>query len=130
MKANLNQNQINFIKEVKEEYPLRGLRVRMEDKGSRFVIEDANTEDNQIVGNLSDPVHYSVTAINPIKVYIREIKGWADTALDDGEINEKQFQFVTNIDDTHLANPKPLYKTHKTNPEGGMLDPIPSRPGT
>ena len=27
VKANLNQNQINFIKEVKEEYPRRGLEL-------------------------------------------------------------------------------------------------------
>ena len=33
MKNNLTQNQNNFIKEVKEEYPHRGLRVRREDKG-------------------------------------------------------------------------------------------------
>ena len=42
----------------------------MEDKGSRFVIEDADTEDTQIVENLSEPVHYSVTANNPIRAIL------------------------------------------------------------
>ena len=35
--------------------------------------------------------------------------------------------FVTKIDDTHAAIPKPLYKTHKVDGEGNMLDPIPVR---
>ena len=90
VKSNLNQNQVNFIKEIKEEYPQRGLRVRMEDKGSRFVIEDAATEDNQIIENLSNPIHYQETNDNPIDVYIEEIKQWADSVLEVGEIDEKQ----------------------------------------
>ena len=36
-------------------------------------------------------------------------------------------QIFTNIEETHLANPKPIYKTHKTDQDGMMLDPIPIR---
>ena len=127
VKCNLNQSQLNFIREVKEDYPRRGLRVRMEDKGSRFVIEDAVTEDNQIAENLSNPIHFRETANNPLDEYIQEIKDWADAALETGEIDDKQYKFISNIDDAHLANPKPLYKTHKTDEEGNMLEPIPIR---
>ena len=127
MKNNLNQNQKNFIKEVKEEYPQRGLRVRREDKGHRFVIEDAVTEDNKIIEELSDPVFYTETDDNPIENFKDEIQNWADDALENEEINTKQHRFVTDSNETHLANPKPLYKTHKTDGDGVMLDPIPIR---
>ena len=127
MKSNLNQTQLNFIKEVKEEYPDRGLRIRREDKGARFVIEDAVTEDTRIAENLPDPVHYSEVNNNPIEDYKDEIKQWADTALNVGEIDDKQHKYVIDIEETHLANPKPLYKTHKVDEQGVMLDPIPIR---
>ena len=127
MKNNLTQNQMNFIKEVKEEYPRRGLRVRREDKGHRFVIEDSATEDNKILEELSDRVFYRETANDPILNYKDEIQQWADNALENDEINVKQHRFVTDIQETHLANPKPLYKTHKKDADGIMLDPIPIR---
>ena len=120
IKSNLNENQIEFINELKKNYPAKGLRIRREDKGARFVIEDAVTEDNRIIGNLSNPVQYTQTEVNPMDTYVQEIKQWADAALENNEIDEKQFKYVTNIDETHLAIPKPLYKTHKTDIEGNM----------
>ena len=44
IKDNLSKEQRGFIKEVKEEFPKRDLRVRFEDKGHRFVIADGQTE--------------------------------------------------------------------------------------
>ena len=64
---------------------------------------------------------------DPREDFIEAIKAWADTALENGEIDDKQYKFVTNIDDTHLAVPKPLYKTHKKDENGDMLDPVPIR---
>ena len=77
--------------------------------------------------NLSNPVQYTETDENPIEGYKTKIKNWADDALEIGDIDEKQHKYVTNIDETHIANPKPLYKTHKTDDQGRMLDPIPIR---
>ena len=37
------------------------------------------------------------------------------------------FNYVTDIDSTHLARPKPLYKTHKKDENGDMLVPVPIR---
>jgi hypothetical protein len=91
-----------------KEYPKKGLRVRREDKGARFIIEDSDTEDERITENLSNPVYYRESANDPIAEYMEEIKQWADTALEKGELDDKQHKFVTNIDDKHLAVPKPL----------------------
>ena len=71
MKSNLNQNQLNCIKEVKEEYPSQGLRVRREYKGPRFVIEDALTEDNKVLEEKSNPVYYTESAVDPMEGYIQ-----------------------------------------------------------
>ena len=127
VKSNLNQNQINFIKEVRTEYPARGLRIRSEDKGPRYVIEDAADEDDRIQAELSNNTYYTETNDDPKEDFIDEIKFWAAEAFENEEINEKQYKFVTNIDDTHLAIPKPLYKTHKKDENGEMLDPVPIR---
>ena len=127
IKSNLSQTQWEYIKEVKTEYPKLGLRVRQEDKGARFVIEDAAKEDERIIENLSNPIQYTETEENPIEGFKLRIKNWADDALEIGEIDEKQHKYVTNIEETHMANPKPLYKTHKTDDQGRMLDPIPIR---
>jgi hypothetical protein len=91
------------------------------------VIEDAAMEDSRIVENLSNPVHYTETDDNPMEEYKQEIKQWAEAALENNEIDDKQFRYVTNIEETHLAIPKPLYKTHKTDGAGNMLDPVPIR---
>ena len=69
VKSNLNRNQINFIKEVKECYQGRGLRIRREDKGPRFVIEDADKEDERIQSELSNNTYYSeVNGISPATI--------------------------------------------------------------
>ena len=120
VKSNLNQNQLSYIKEVKTEYTRQGIRVRREDKGARFVIEDAVTEDNRIVEKLLNPLHFSETVQNLIEGYKNEIVQWGDDALASGEINEKQHKYVTNLNETHPANPKPLFKTHKKDNEGKM----------
>ena len=44
-----------------------------------------------------------------------------------GEIDDQQHKFVTNLEKTHAAVPKALYKTHKVDADGNMLDPIPIR---
>ena len=127
IKSNLNENQINFIKKVKTEYPRRGLRIRREDKGPRFVIVDAEEEDQKIFSALTNPTHYTEQETDPFEEFCDEIKFFAAEALEKEEINEKIYDFITNIDETHLARPKPLYKTHKRDENGEMINPVPIR---
>ena len=76
---------------------------------------------------LSDNTYYTELDENPKDEFIDEIKFWAAEAMENDEISEKQFNFVTNIDETHLARPKPLYKTHKKDENGDMVNPVPIR---
>ena len=55
---NLSKEQRDFIKLTKTEYPSMNVRIRMEDKGKRFVIVDGDIEDQQIEEKLQNPVHY------------------------------------------------------------------------
>ena len=87
VKSNLNRNQINFIKEVKEYYQGRGLRIRREDKGPRFVIEDADKEDERIQSELSNNTYYSEVNDDPKEDFINDIKSWAADAHENEEID-------------------------------------------
>ena len=55
---------------------------------------------------------------DPKEDFINDIKSWAADAYENEEIDNEMFNFVTNIDETHLAVPKPLYKTHKKDENG------------
>ena len=62
---------------------------------------------------------------DPKEDFIGAIEAWADTALENGEIDDKQYKFVTNIDDTHHAVLKSLSHFFKNGtlscPTSGML---------
>ena len=105
----------DFIKEVREDYPKDNLRVRKEDKGSRFVVTDGEIEDNLIKNDLENPVHYKQLDEDPKDDFIEKVRQWADKGLRNSEINEDMHEFVTNSDNSENAKPKPVYKTYKTD---------------
>ena len=127
IKDNLTPEMRQFIKEVREDYPRENLRVRMEDKGSRFVVTDGETEDNLIKNDLENTVHYKELDIDPKYEYAGKVREWADRGLRTGEITEEMHGFVTNPDNNENARPKPVYKTHKTDDEGNLQNPVPIR---
>ena len=130
VKSNINENQKQFIKEVRNEFPERGLRVRLEDKGSRFVIADAASEDDKLQSDLGNVTQYSEVMNDPIEPFKDEVREWASVALENEEISQDMFNYVTDIETTHLARPKPLYKTHKRDKGGNMLDCLSSHQNT
>ena len=103
------------------------LRVRKEDKGGRFCIVDGDTEDQLMETDLNNEVHYKEIDNDPTEDFIEEVKNWADNCLENGVITEQMYKFVTNFEDTHAANPKPLFKTHKKDENGQMKVPCPIR---
>ena len=91
IKDNLTPEQRDFIKTVKTDYPEQGLRVRTEDKGNRYVIEDAETEDRLIENHLQNPNQYTELDESPMDEHVRKITEWADKGLRDGELDEKMY---------------------------------------
>ena len=51
--------------------------------------------------------------LQPPSPPLRYAPAWADKNLEEGNITKSMHTFVTNNEDSHPANPKPLYKTHK-----------------
>ena len=136
IKDNLSEEQRDFIKEVKTEFPKNNLRIRQEDKGHRFVIADGDAEDVLIEETLGNLENYREQEDNPIDTYNAKIDEYAARSLREGEISEKQARFISNQqknppsheeEELHLANPQPKYKTHKKDEAGNMLDPVPIR---
>ena len=103
------------------------MRVRFEDKGHRFVIADGAIEDEMLENDLKNPVYYTELLDDPIEDDINAVKAWADRGLVANEITVEQHKYVTNLEGTHPAIPKALYKTHIVDAQGQMLDPIPIR---
>ena len=91
------------------------------------MIVDGGTEDNLIEADLNNEVHYREILSDPTSEYIEKVTNWADKNLEDGNITKSMHQFVTDIDQSHAANPKPLYKTHKRDVNGEILKPPPIR---
>ena len=104
------------------------MRVRREDRGQIAVIVDKDNEDDRIQEELSNETYYTETDHDPKEEFINQIKEWADDALENEERNEKQHHFDTNIDSTNLAKINPLYKTHKKDENGLMVNPFPTGP--
>ena len=64
---------------------------------------------------------------DPKEEYIEKIRTWAMDFKENGVDNDVA-KFVTkDIEDSHPARPKPLYKTHKTNQDGTRVSPVPIR---
>ena len=137
IKDNLSSDQRNFIKEVRNEFPQMNLRIRMEDKGKRFVIVDGDNEDNQIEESLSNPVHYREVDESPLTEHSQRLEELASRGLERQEITAEMYRFITNqqpntsssqeAEEPHLANPQPKMKTHKLDDQGNMVDPVPIR---
>ena len=127
IRDNLDPDERAFIKELKKEHPKQDLRVRFEDKGHRFVVVDSATEDELLENDLKNPVYYTELPNDPSEEDKNAVINWANEGLDAGEITSEQHKFITKLDKTHAAIPKALYKTHKVDGLGNMLDPIPIR---
>ena len=135
--SNLTEGQRDFIKTVKREYPKENLRIRREDKGHRFVIADGDAEDELIEDGLKNRERFDEVDESPLEDYNVKIERWAAEGLRSGELSDQMYRFVTNTEkpsassrqaeELHLANPKPQYKTHKTDDQGQMVDPVPIR---
>ena len=74
IKYNLTEEQHDFIKEVKTEYPKNNLRIRKEDKGHRFVIADWDVEDTLIEETVTNPEIYKEQEENPMDDYNAKIE--------------------------------------------------------
>ena len=113
IKDNLTMEEREALQDIIKNFPEHNLRIRKEDKGGRFVIVDGDTEDELIELDLNNPIHYKEIDNDSTEDFKEEVTNWANECLENGVITEAMFKYVTNLEDSHAANPKPLYKTQK-----------------
>ena len=89
-------------------FPEEDIRIRREDKGSRFCFIDGETEDRLIEQELGNSTFYTPLLSDPTEEFKTEVVNWADKHLDEGNISNDMHKFATDIKDSHPANPKPL----------------------
>ena len=124
---NLTVKERIAMKDIQHNFGKHDLRVRMEDKGSRFVIVNSQVEKEQILKDLCNQIHYEKVEKDPSVKFTDVVRKWADRNLDKGDLTQDMHKFVTNSENLHTARPKPLFKTHKRNSNGDIVKPCPIR---
>ena len=74
--------------------------VRLQDKGSRFVIRDRNDYLNKVESNLSDS-SFDILSSDPSHSFYRTVKDWGDKWMGIGEITQPLLNCILNV------NPRP-----------------------
>ena len=113
----------NFSKEeLKSAIKLRNLPLthnaacRFADKSSKTIITDMEDDDNLIMNDLNDPDHDDRPAVDPTPMIKETIDRFALKWREGGVLDEEQYNFITDIDNTEPSKVKPLVKTHKSRP--------------
>ena len=127
IKDNLEPEEREALKELRFNFPAQNLRIRREDKGSRFVIADGNEEDRMIEQDLQNEVNFTEIPHDPREEHIDKLKQWIMEFKNEGVEDDIEKFVLKGIEDSHPARPKPLHKTHKLDDEGNMQKPVPIR---
>ena len=116
IRDNMTPGQRIALKELKNLPTTHGVACRYADKAGVTVITDLKDDENRILDTLSDNNHYDILDADITSDTIDIVKEWADKWVNEGSIDDDIVKFVTDIDNTHPGECKPLYKTHKPKP--------------
>lgn len=113
--GNLRKPGDNLTKE--ERLALRSLKqsdniIRIQDKGSRFVILNWQEYHSKILGQLNNSLHYDKVDSDPTLDHFDQVKNWGRKWLSEGQNSQEIATWITNLE------PKPgvafgNVKTHK-----------------
>ena len=87
--------------------------VRLQDKGSRFVILDRNDYIDKVESNLSDG-SFDILSSDPSLSFYHTVKDWGDKWVEKGEITQPLVDCILNVNARPGKN-YGLIKTHKPN---------------
>ncbi|XP_068675529.1 uncharacterized protein [Montipora foliosa] len=126
---NLRTVKDNLTKE--ERLALRNLKssdkvIRIQDKGSRFVILNQEEYQDKMLGQLNNNLHYNKVNSDPTPEHFEKVKNWGRKWLGEGQISQEIATWVTNLE------PKPgvAFGNVKTHKEANPLRLITSCCGT
>ena len=100
--------------------------VKIQDKGSKFVILDKTEYSSKMLGQLENPLHYKKLDSDPSANFVYTISEWSNKWLRKGQIDQNIANWVVN----HKAKPGKAFGTIKTHKEGNPLRLITSCCGT
>ena len=100
--------------------------VRIQDKGSRFVILNQEEYRDKMLRHLNNSLHYNKVNSDPTPEHFVRVKNWGRKWLGEGQISQEIATWVANLD------PKPgvAFGNVKTHKEGNPLRLITSYCGT
>jgi len=100
--------------------------IKIQDKGSKFVVIDKSDYDTKIKEQLENPLHYQKLEHDPSADYISVITQWSKNWFEKGQINKEIANWVINGN----AKPGKALGTIKTHKHGNPLRLITSCCGT
>ena len=116
--ANINHPRDNLTK--KERLALKELKsdseriIRIQDKGSRFVLISRKDYTSKMLDQLQNPLHSRQLSLNPSDDHLNIVQAWCDKWLSEGQISQEIAEWVG----CSKAKPGVAYgnvKTHKPN---------------
>ena len=120
---NLSPGERRALSTLRE---IDGLTIKIQDKGSKFVVIDTDDYEAKMKEQLRNPLHYEKLDSDPSKDFVNVISQWSKKWLKKGQINEDIAQWVVNDN----AKPGKAFGTIKTHKEDNPLRLITSCCGT
>ena len=127
---NIRQARDNLSK--RERVALKELRndsnvvIRIQDKGSRFVLIDGKEYEEKMFGQLNNQLHYKTLQSDPTSKHLASVDSWCSKWLGKGEISPEVAKWVLNKE----AKPGVAFGNIKTHKAGNPLRLITSCCGT
>ena len=100
--------------------------IKIQDKGSKFVVIDKSDYDTKMKEQLENPLHYQKLEHDPSADYVSVIRQWSTKWFEKGQINEEIANWVIN----GTVKPGKAFGTVKTHKQGNPLRLITSCCGT
>ena len=85
---------------------------------------DGNNEDELVKNDLENPINFKEVPNDPKENDRKKIEKWANDFKDEGVDDDVKTFVLKDIDDSHPARPKPLFKTHKLDGDGNLIKPV------
>ena len=121
-KDNLSVGERRALKDLRNDDRV----IRIQDKGSRFVILDKSTYTEKVREHLDNELHYNKVNEDPTGLHFSRVQQWTDQWLQRREITSELADWITDVE------PKPgvAFGNIKTHKEGNPLRLITSCCGT
>ena len=116
IKDNLTPGQRTALKELRLLPATHGVACRYADKAGVTVITNIEDDCELILKTIDDENHYDRLQTDPTPSITPIVENWATKYGLNEAISDEIIDYVTNLEDTHPGECKPLFKTHKPKP--------------